>query len=462
MVQLQIVRTWEIPKGTLRSALKRPSLEDMKLPPEAVQKTIEVFGAPLPPAEAVQRIVADVARRGDAALVDYALWLDGCDLRGRDLFVSAEDLEKARLEAPAPLLRAVEVATRNIKRFHEHQVERSWFQAGDDGSILGQHVVPIERVGMYIPGGRAPLLSTIIMCAVPAMIAGVNQLVMATPAGRTGEVDARLLAVADSVGIRRVLKVGGAQAVAALAFGTESVPKVDKIVGPGNVFVQLAKKLVFGHVGIDSLAGPSEVLVIADLSAPPKYVAADMISQAEHSPDAAAVLLTPEERVARAVSEEISRQLEGLPQTVDTARASLEALGRLVVCRDLDEAYEFANEWAPEHLELMVSEPFAALSRIRNAGAVFLGPFSAETAGDYLAGPNHVLPTNGGARFASALSVWDFQKRSSVISLTPRALSQALPDLVQLARAEGLEGHAAAAEIRERGPALEGPDSGGV
>lgn len=431
----------------LRLALLRPALEETELSPAAARRTAELFGEALTPLEAVRRILADVEAHGDAAVVEYTERIDGVKLDPETLFVDGDEIARAREEIPPENLEAIRTACERIRRFHEAQRERSWFIHGPQGEILGQRIAPLERVACYVPGGRAPLVSTALMSVVPAKVAGVGEVIVATPPGPGGRVNSHILAAAAEAGADRVLRVGGAQAIAALAYGTTWIPKVDKIVGPGNVFVTLAKKLVFGRVGIDALNGPSEIAVVADGSADPRWVAADLLSQAEHDTEAAAMLFTDSPRLADAVLAEVDKQLETLPRR-EVARESLERWGMVVVCRDLDEAIEWVNAVAPEHVELIVSDPWAWLDRVRFAGAVFLGPWSTEPVGDYVAGPNHILPTNGTARFASPLGVYDFVRRTSVIAFNRQAVEAVAAAGVRFGRLEELEAHARAIEAR--------------
>lgn len=442
---------------SLRRSLRRPSLYEVTVAPKVQAVSDRVFGPGTTPAAAVQKIIADVRAEGDAAVLRYTAEIDGVVLRPESMFVTPEEIDAARRACDPDVLAAVRLAAERIRRFHERQLEDAWFMTDGAGAILGQRFVPLERVACYVPGGRFPLVSTALMTVIPAAVAGVGEIIAATPCDRAGRLDPHMIAALHEAGAHRILKVGGAQAVAALAYGTQTVPKVDKIVGPGNLFVQLAKAFVFGAVGIDALAGPSEVLIIADETADPAWAAADMLSQAEHDTEAAAILLTPSRALAEAVARELEAQLATLP-TADTARASLERWGRIVVCRDLDEAVELANLVAPEHLELLVAEPEAWLGRIRHAGAVFLGKWSTEPIGDYIAGPNHVLPTNGSARFASPLGVDQFLRRSGLIRMNAPALADVGPAAVRLARLEGLEAHARAIERRLN--AQQGGDGG--
>lgn len=395
---------------------------------------------------AVAAILADVRARGDAALYDYAERYDRAKLSS--LEVSRAELDAAVAATEPRFLAILEKAAANIRRFHERQKRAGFVLAGEDGTLIGQRVSPIERVGLCVPGGETPLASTVLMDAIPAKLAGVPELVLVTPAKPDGSVDAAILAAARVAGVDRVFKCGGAQAVAALAFGTESVPKVDKIVGPGGSFVAEAKRQVFGTVAIDLIAGPSEVLIVADGKSSARQVAADMLAQAEHDEMAAAVLVTDSEALAKAVRSELEAQLALLPRQ-EIARASIENNGRIIVADDLADALEIANEIAPEHLELCVDEPFAWLGRVRHAGSVFLGRSAPEALGDYLAGPNHTLPTMGAARFSSPLSVDDFVKKTQFIYYTADALSAVAEDIAVFARREGLDAHARSAEVRE-------------
>lgn len=443
---MRLLRTCEATREELAWVLTRPMVDSVEVTPEVRQRSQAVFGEPLTPLEVVERIVSDVRRDGDKAVCHYAQVLDGVDVAGR-LFVSDEELAKAYDEVSSQFLADLELARRNIAEYHAKQKETSWFMTGAGGAILGQKITPLRSVAAYVPGGTAPLVSTVLMTVIPAKVAGVKEVVVATPESKRYGLNPHIIVAAHKAGATRVLRVGGAQAVAALAYGTESIPRVDKIVGPGNIYVTLAKKLVFGAVGIDSLAGPSEILIIADAGAKPGLVAADLLSQAEHDPEAAAILLTDSEPLALAVDKEVQRQLETLPRREITAQA-LAKSGVIIVCKDLFEACELANVCAPEHLELAVREPFALLDRIENAGAIFLGHYASEPIGDYVAGPNHVLPTNGTARFSSPLGVYDFVKRSSIISYTKESFRQVAGVGIRLAEIEGLDAHARAMQVR--------------
>lgn len=387
---------------------------------------------------AVREIIDRVRAEGDAALSDYTRRFDGLDLGRVPLEVSAAELDQALAELDADVAVHLRLAVARIRAYHERQLPQSWFTDEEDGILLGQKVTALERVGVYVPGGTAAYPSSVLMNVLPAKVAGVNEVIMASPAGR-GD-NQVVLAAARLCGVSRVFRLGGAQAVAALAYGTESVPAVDKIVGPGNAYVATAKRLVYGRVGIDMVAGPSEIMVVADDSADPAWIAADLLSQAEHDPLAVTVLVTPAAALAAAVKEQLEEQLRDLSRREIAAQALVDQ-GALVVTRDLDEALNLANAFAAEHLELAVADPLGALSRIRHAGAIFLGRHTPEALGDYLAGPNHVLPTGGTARFSSPLGVHDFIKRSSVLSFTGAALARYAGPVRALAELEGLEAH---------------------
>lgn len=404
--------------------------------------------APAPEIEATVRpILEDVRTRGDAALFEYTAKFDGVRLEAATMRVAEAEIRAALGSLEPAVSEALSLAARRIEAFHRRQRRESWFCEEDGTGLLGQLVRPLSRVGLYVPGGSAAYPSTVLMNAIPARVAGVEELVMCTPVGRDGTVPAAVLAAASLVGIGEIYRVGGAQAVAALAFGTESIRPVDKIVGPGNIYVATAKRLVFGMVGVDLVAGPSEVLIIADGSVPASWVAADLLAQAEHDTQASAICLTPSEELAEAVPAEVTKQLATLPRA-RLARQALDAFGAVIVVEDLAAAVALANAIAPEHLELLVSDPWTLVPRVRNAGALFLGGHTPEVAGDYLAGPNHVLPTGGTARWSSPLSVEDFQKRCSLLSLGPQALRRWREPITRLSRLEGLEAHARSLTIR--------------
>ena len=395
--------------------------------------------------EVVDAIIADVRARGDAALRDYARRFDGARLE--ELEVSAQEMDQALADADPYFLDTLRMAAANIEAFHRRQLRDSFVMTEQDGVILGQKYTPVERAGVYVPGGTAAYPSTVLMDVIPARVAGVPEIVMTTPAGRDGRVAPAILAAASVAGVTRIFKTGGAQAVAALAYGTESVPAVDKIVGPGNIYVATAKRKVYGKVGIDMIAGPSEILVLADGGCNPAWVAADLLSQAEHDRLASPVLVTDSEALALAVQAEVEAQLDALPRR-DIARASVETGGKIILCGSLDQAVDVCNIIAPEHLELCVEDPFALLGRIKNAGSIFLGRNVPEALGDYFAGPNHTLPTSGTARFSSPLGVDDFVKRSSFIYYTREALGRVKDRIAGFAEAEGLHAHARSVTIR--------------
>lgn len=397
--------------------------------------------------EAVRAILARVREEGDKALFAYSEQWDGVKLD--DLRVAAEEIDAAYENVDPDFVDALREAAANIRSFHEKQKRTSWIDLQPNGSMLGQVIRPLKRVGLYVPGGKAAYPSSVLMNAIPAQVAGVPEIVMVTPPATAGVagIDPHILVAAAEAGVREIYRVGGAQAVAALAYGTETIRPVDKIVGPGNIYVALAKRQVYGVVDIDSIAGPSEIVVLADETADPAYAAADLLSQAEHDEMASAVLVTPSAELARAVQSEVARQLATLPRR-EIAEKSVRDYGAILTVESLEEGIAAVNRLAPEHLELMIAEPHRYLGMIENAGAIFLGPYSPEPVGDYFAGPNHVLPTNGTARFSSALSVDDFVKKLSVIQYSKQALLTDGEKIMTLARREGLEAHARAVEIR--------------
>ncbi|MBP1157719.1 MULTISPECIES: histidinol dehydrogenase [unclassified Paenibacillus] len=397
--------------------------------------------------ESVRQIIEEVRRDGDTALRKFAQQFDG--VRVDELRVTKEEIEAAYDEVDEEFLSAIRAAAVNVRKFHEKQMRSSWMDLQADGTILGQVIRPLRRVGLYVPGGKAAYPSSVLMNAIPAQVAGVPEIVMVTPPATAGAegINPHILVAAAEAGVSEIYRVGGAQAVAALAYGTESIPAADKIVGPGNIYVALAKRYVFGAVDIDSIAGPSEIVVLADETADPAYVAADLLSQAEHDEMASAILITTSEPLAEAVRVEVERQLHELPRR-EIAAKSIRDYGAILTVAALDEGIDAVNHLAPEHLEIIVREPFQYLSRIENAGAIFLGPYSSEPVGDYFAGPNHVLPTNGTARFSSPLNVDDFMKKSSVIYYSKEALLRDGDQIISLARHEGLDAHARAIQIR--------------
>ncbi len=399
--------------------------------------------------QTVQKIIKEVQEEKDQALYRLTEQLDGAKLES--LAVTPAEFEAAYQKVDEQVVASLKRAMENIRHYHERQRRNSWLETAEDGTVLGQLIRPLDRVGVYVPGGTAAYPSSVLMTVIPAQVAGVKEIIITTPPSQSGQVSAGVLVAAQLLGVTQVYKVGGAQAVAALAYGTETIPAVDKIVGPGNIYVALAKREVYGITGIDMLAGPSDILVVADGDQDPVLVAADLLSQAEHDPLSRAILVTPDRKLAEAVAEEVERQLATLPRE-EIARASIETNGAIYVTADLDEAAQVVNALAPEHLELLVKEPYQLLGQIKHAGAIFLGSHSSEPVGDYLAGPSHVLPTNGTARFSSPLSVDDFVKKSSLIAYSAQAFEKEAEHVMRLARYEGLEAHARAIQYRvERG-----------
>ncbi len=398
----------------------------------------------------VREVLQAVKRQGDRALLHYTSEFDRLDLKSDDLRVSGSELDAAYQQVSKELLDAIQLACRQVEAFHRQRVPKSWVHFGENEVVLGKRYTPVDRAGIYVPGGQASYPSTVIMNAIPAKVAKVPRIVMVTPPGGEQGISPAVLVAAQEAGIEEIYRVGGAQAIAALAYGTETIPKVDVITGPGNVYVTLAKKLVYGTVGIDSLAGPSEVLIIADKSANPAYVAADMLAQAEHDQMAASILLTDDSVLARKVVDEVERQLIDHPRRILTEKA-IAHYGLVVVVESLDVAAELSNEFAPEHLELEVIDPWGLLDKIRHAGAIFLGSSTPEAVGDYLAGPNHTLPTSGAARYASALTVETFLKHSSLVQYSQAALEKVASAIDLLATAEGLHSHAESVRLRVRG-----------
>lgn len=399
-------------------------------------------------ADSVNAILANVKENGDKALFQYTKDFDKADINASNIKVTEEEIKEAydRLENPE-LVQVIRKSLKNIKEYHEKQKQYSWFDSKPDGSILGQKVTPLSRVGVYVPGGKAAYPSSVLMNVIPAKVAGVEQIVMVTPPGKDGKVNPNTLVAANEAGVDVIYKVGGAQAIAALAYGTESIAKVDKIVGPGNIYVALAKKAVFGYVSIDSVAGPSEILVFADETANPRYVAADLLSQAEHDELASAILVTTSEELANKVSEYVDMFVSKLKRK-EILQKSLDNYGYILVTDTMQAAIDTANDIASEHLEIVTKNPFDTMTRIKNAGAIFLGENSSEPLGDYFAGPNHVLPTNGTAKFFSPLSVDDFIKKSSIISYSREALEPLSEDIQKFAKAEGLTAHANSIRVR--------------
>ena len=396
---------------------------------------------------AVAQILDKVKKDGDETLFAYTKEFDKADVTKETIRVTEAEIEEAYAEIDPALLGVIRKALVNIRKYHEKQIQNSWFTSETNGTMLGQKVTPLNRVGVYVPGGKAVYPSSVLMNIVPAKVAGVPHIVMTTPPGKDGKICASTLVAAKEAGADEIYKVGGAQAIGALAFGTESIPKVDKIVGPGNIFVALAKKAVYGYVSIDSIAGPSEILVLADETANPHFVAADLLSQAEHDELACAILITTSEEFAAKVDEEVKGFVEVLSRK-EIIQKSLDNFGYILIAEDMDEAIEAANEIAPEHMEIVTANPFEDMMKVKNAGAIFIGEYSSEPLGDYFAGPNHVLPTNGTAKFFSALSVDDFIKKSSIVYYSKAALRDIHKDIIQFATSEQLTAHANSIAVR--------------
>jgi len=396
---------------------------------------------------AVAEIIETVRKDRDKAVFSYTKRFDGADTDASNIRVSKEEIREAYALTDPSLIEVMKKALVNIREFHEKQKRYSWFDSKPDGTMLGQKVTPMEKVGIYVPGGKAAYPSSVLMNILPAKVAGVEKIVMTTPCNKEGKVYPPTLVAANEAGADEIYKAGGAQAIAALAFGTESIPKVDKIVGPGNIYVALAKKAVYGHVSIDSIAGPSEILVLADETANPRFVAADLLSQAEHDELSSAILITTSETLAEQVSKEAEKFTAALSRK-NIIEKSLEQYGYILIAGDMDEAIETANEIASEHLEIMTRDPFQVMTKIRNAGAIFIGEYSSEPLGDYFAGPNHVIPTNGTAKFFSPLSVDDFIKKSSIISYSKEALELVQKDIIKFAESEQLTAHANSIKVR--------------
>ena len=397
--------------------------------------------------QSVREILDDVRDRRDQALFEYTEKFDGARISADNILVTEEEIREAYREVDPELVEIIRRSLHNIRTYHEKQRQYSWFDSRPDGTILGQKVTPLARIGVYVPGGKAAYPSSVLMNIAPAKVAGVDEIIMTTPPGKDGKVTATTLVAANEAGADRIYKAGGAQAIAALAFGTESIPKVDKIVGPGNIYVALAKKSVYGHVSIDSVAGPSEILVLADETANPRYVAADLLSQAEHDELASAILVTTSEALAKEVSDWTDRFIRELSRG-EIIRKSLDNYGHILLADTLEDAIDAANEIASEHMEIVTADPFEVMTKIRNAGAIFIGEYSSEPLGDYFAGPNHVLPTNGTAKFFSPLSVDDFIKKSSIISYSRNALEKVHTDIEKFAEAEHLTAHANSIKVR--------------
>lgn len=395
----------------------------------------------------VNEIIENVRTNKDAAIFEYTKKFDKYDLSAENIKVTRQEIEEAYSLMDAKLIEVIRKAADNIRTFHTKQLRNSWFDSKEDGTILGMKITPIDKAGVYVPGGKAAYPSSVLMNVIPAKVAGVREIIMTTPPNAEGKINPGTLVAADIAGVDTIYKVGGAQAIAALAFGTESIPKVDKITGPGNIFVALAKKAVYGYVSIDSIAGPSEILVLADETANPRYVAADMLSQAEHDELASAILITTSEELAEKVSEEVDK-LTAVLSRKEIIQKSLDNYGYILLADSMEQAIETTNEIASEHLEILTKNPFDTMTRIRNAGAIFLGEYSSEPLGDYFAGPNHILPTNGTAKFFSPVNVDDFIKKSSIISYSREALEKLHKDIELFAESESLTAHANSIKVR--------------
>lgn len=397
--------------------------------------------------QTVNEIITQIREKKDEALFAYTKQFDHCEITKDNIKVTSKEIEEAYKKVDPKLLEVMKKSAANITEFHQKQLHNSWISPKDNGTILGQRITPIEVSGVYVPGGKAAYPSSVLMNVLPAKVAGVSRIIMTTPPGADGKVNPATLAAADIAGVDEIYKAGGAQAIAAMAFGTESIPRVDKITGPGNIFVALAKKACFGYVSIDSIAGPSEILVLADESANPRYVAADLLSQAEHDEMASAILITTSKTLAGQVSEEVEQFTKELSRK-DIIEKSLENYGYILIAQNMEEAIAAANEIASEHLEILTKNPFETMTKIKNAGAIFLGEYSSEPLGDYFAGPNHILPTNGTARFFSPLNVDDFMKKTSIISYSKDALLRVHEEIELFASKEGLTAHANSIKVR--------------
>lgn len=444
---MRIINVKDMGLEAVEKLLKKPAFDQVELNPRIREANKKLFGADLTAAEIVDRIVGDVRRDGDEAVIKYTKLIDRTEFTPEEFVVTEAEYEAAYQEADPAVVESLRKAAENVRRYHQEQKPNSWMTYRDKGSILGQSVIPLDRVGIYVPGGTAAYPSSVIMNAMPAVVAGVKEIIMMVPP-KNGKINPYVLVAAKEAGVSKIFKIGGAQAIAAMAFGTETIPRVDKITGPGNIFVTLAKKAVYGHCDIDMLAGPSEILIVADKTADPAYTAADMLSQAEHDMLASSIVITDSPELAEKVAVEAEKQLKVLPRE-EITRASLDRNGMIIITEDIMQAVELANVSAPEHMEVLTEQPFQLLPYIRHAGAVFLGAYSPEPLGDYFAGPNHVLPTGGTARYYSVLNVETFMKRTSIISYTQEQLDAVSDDVVRLAEAEGLQAHANAVKLRK-------------
>lgn len=443
---MRIVKASEAGEKEIERLLTKKAFDEVELNAKIREANKKLFGRDMSAAELVRQIVNDVRKDGDKAVIHYTELIDRVAFAPDEFLVTEAEYEAAEAAADPEVVESLKKAAENVRRYHQEQKPNSWMTYRAHGSILGQSVIPLDRAGIYVPGGTAAYPSSVIMNAVPASVAGVKEIIMMVPP-KNGKINPYVLIAARAAGVSKIFKIGGAQAIAAMAFGTETIPRVDKITGPGNLFVTLAKKEVYGHVDIDMLAGPSEILIVADKTADPVYTAADMLSQAEHDPLASSIVITDDASLAENVAYEAEKQLAKLPRH-EIAQASLDRNGLIVVADDMMQAMRFANVSAPEHLELLTAQPFQLLPYVRHAGAVFLGAYSPEPLGDYFAGPNHVLPTGGTARYYSVLNVETFMKRTSIISYTQPALQEVSKDIIRLAEAEGLQAHANAIRLR--------------
>ena len=443
---MRIIKASEVGEREVEKLLTKAAFDEVELNPKIREANKKLFGEDLSAAELVRRIVRDVRNDGDKAVIHYTKLIDRVEFQPEDFLVSEAEFAAAEAEADPKVVESLKKAAENVRRYHQEQKPNSWMTYREQGSILGQSIIPLDRVGIYVPGGTAAYPSSVIMNAVPASVAGVGEIIMMVPP-KNGKINPYVLIAARAAGVKKIYKIGGAQAIAAMAFGTETIPRVDKITGPGNIFVTLAKKEVYGHVDIDMLAGPSEILIVADKTADPVYTAADMLSQAEHDPLASSIVITDDAELAQKVAAEAEKQLAKLPRR-EIAQASIDRNGLIVIAEDIMQAMRFANVSAPEHVELLTEQPFQLLPYVRHAGAVFLGAYSPEPLGDYFAGPNHVLPTGGTARYYSVLNVETFMKRTSIISYTQPALEAVSDDIIRLAETEGLQAHANAIRLR--------------
>ena len=444
---MRIINVKDMGLEAVEKLLKKPAFDQVELNPRIREANKKLFGADLTAAEIVDKIVGDVSRDGDEAVIKYTKLIDRTEFTPEEFVVTEAEYEAAYQEADPAVVESLRKAAENVRRYHQEQKPNSWMTYRDKGSILGQSVIPLDRVGIYVPGGTAAYPSSVIMNAMPAVVAGVKEIIMMVPP-KNGKINPYVLVAAKEAGVSKIFKIGGAQAIAAMAFGTETIPRVDKITGPGNIFVTLAKKAVYGHCDIDMLAGPSEILIVADKTADPAYTAADMLSQAEHDMLASSIVITDSPELAEKVAAEAEKQLKVLPRE-EITRASLDRNGMIIITEDIMQAVELANVSAPEHMEVLTEQPFQLLPYIRHAGAVFLGAYSPEPLGDYFAGPNHVLPTGGTARYYSVLNVETFMKRTSIISYTQEQLDAVSDDVIRLAEAEGLQAHANAVKLRK-------------